>query len=475
MKRPNILLISIDSLRADYLSMYGGDLTVSPYLHRFAADAAIFTRAYSAANWTGASIASLLTGLYPTTHGYTNKHYYLDDSDYSIASILQKNDYHTICFSNNMYLSNKSGLHAGFDEFLFRGRPEKQQTAPKKSQSPFSAQLSTQTKTQIKNILDVFDKRTALQRDDGAWQTQIAVQKWLQERNTDKPFFAYIHYQEPHSLYFPPLPYRRKFHHGNILTDYRYLEFDHMGYYGGQINFTQSQVDHYKQLYTGEIAYMDWRLGQLFEMLQHSKLYDDTIIIVTADHGELFGENNYFWHAFCLYEPLVRVPLLGRFPAWFTPGEQQQIVQTVDVVPTLLAGLDIAWPFSGQRQGQPLTEKRDAALVETYNPEDMIDRWLLRRQDLHKEDFRHYQRDLRAFVTAHEKLIHASDGRHEQYALTDDSQESKNIYDSIQPASTRLVEKLQEWVRALPEHQADAGKPGFDKATWESMKDLGYA
>ena len=113
-QKPNILLISIDSLRADHLSLYGYAKETSPHLTELSFDGIVYENAFTAANWTGAAITSILTGQYPTCHGYTHKRYYLDNGEDSIASILQNNGYETVCFSNNMYLSDKSGLDAGF-------------------------------------------------------------------------------------------------------------------------------------------------------------------------------------------------------------------------------------------------------------------------------------------------------------------------------------------------------------------------
>jgi len=481
---PNILLISIDSLRADHLSTYGYHRETSPYLSEFATDAVTFENAYTAANWTGASITSILTGLYPTCHGYTNKHYFFDNGEDSLASILKQNGYFTICFSNNLYFSGRTGLDAGFDDFRYRGRREsvsgeQKRSALKMIKEKIKQIPSMRSKQLVKNVIDSLNREKALHRDDGAYDTEAAFTKWMGKRDSDKPFFAYIHYQEPHSVYFPPYPYRRRFFSGSWLAEGALLHFDHMRYYGGKTRFTESQVRGYKELYDGEICYLDWRLGRLYDLLKAQNQLDRTIVIVTADHGEMFGEKGFFWHAFCLYQPLIRVPLIIRYPEWFGRDVRSlEIVQTNDLVPTLLEGLDIEWKYAENQQGQSFLNgsKRAAALTETYNPQHIVERWVHRNKDLQQEDFKHFLRDIRSYQTVDSKLIVGSDGQKEFYDLQRDPQETTDLYNSADENIAAMEKALDEWVGSFKPHSvAEGTQPGFDKTTWEKMKALGYA
>lgn len=483
LKHPNILLISIDSLRADHLSLYGYEKETSPYLTELSFDGIVYENAFSAANWTGASIASILTGLYPTCHGYTNQHYYLDHGHDSLAAILQANGYTTICFSNNMYLSDATGLHVGFEDFRYRGWSQSAGALAASKNKDFVALLkkfpSARTKNFLRNMYDVFHYAKSLMRDDGAYETENALQKWLLHYDRAKPFFTYIHYQEPHSIYFPPYPFRRRFFSGSWFEETQYLQFDHMRYFAGKSSFTEMQVKHYIELYDAEITYLDWRLGRLFAILKKQHLFENTIIIVTADHGEMFGENGYFWHAFCLYEPLIRVPLLIRYPEWFERDRRDlSIVQSIDIVPTLLDGLGIEWKYHSQRHGKSFLHgsRRQAALTETYNPEPMIDRWLQRDKALNKRDFAHFLRNLTAYRKLEGKLILASDGRHEFYDVKYDPFESHNIYSKKDIRINNYASELKDWIGSFtPRTVSKNTQPGFDKATWEKMKALGYA
>ena len=484
MKKPHILLITIDSLRADHVAAYGHFRETTPYIDLFAEEATIFRNAFSAANWTGASLASILTGLYPTVHGFTNKRYYIDPDVLSVPTILKDNGYFTICFSNNMYLSHRTGLSRGFDQYLYQGRVETDGSSDSNSSQNNSflnnlkQTIPLRYKSLAKDVLDGANTEKKLKRDDGAFATERSFFKWIDSYNVERPFFAHIHYQEPHSIYFPPQPYRKRFFKGNRWEESGYLEFDHMGYFAGQLEFTEEQIEHYKELYDGEIAYLDWRMGRLFKFMRDKKLMDDTVVIITSDHGENMGENGYLWHAFCLLDSLIKVPLLIRYPDWFEMDKwNENIVQTVDIVPTLLDGIGIDWKYAQNRQGVSMLNggPRKAAMTETYSTEMMIDRWLNRRKDLRKEDFDQYMRDLRTFQTKTEKFVWASDGWHSFFDLTDDPKEAENIYNSENQHVANAEKSLKEWFGTFKPHVADDMQPGFDKDTWNKMRELGYA
>ncbi|MBN1996943.1 sulfatase [candidate division KSB1 bacterium] len=483
-KHPNILLISIDSLRPDHLSLYGYHKETSPNLELFAAQGIIYENAFSAANWTGAAVSSLLTGLYPTCHGYTNRRYYLDPDVESIATLLQRAGFYTICFSNNLYISHKTGMSQGFDKFLYQGKEERQDSGKDliAKESRLAAKLKNvlpaRPKSLLKDVLDHANHKRMLTRDKGAFKTETAFKKWFNRYNGEKPFFAYIHYQEPHSVYFPPFPFRRRFFSGSWVYESKYLDFDLIDFFGGKVEFTEQQINHYKELYDGEIAYLDWRLGRLLDYLKHNRVLDNTVVIVTADHGENMGENGYFWHAFCLYDSLIRIPLIIRYPEWFASASlSSELVQIVDIVPTLADGLNLNWPFSKVRQGESLLAKkhRSAVLVETFSAEKMVKRWLKRRNDLEMQDFQQYFRDLVAYRTNKYKLIKSSDGGSEFYDLENDPLEGQNLYHQDDPRVIACEKKLDEWTGTFSPHVADETQPGFDKDTWEKMKALGYA
>jgi arylsulfatase A-like enzyme len=481
--RPNILLITIDSARWDHFSTCGYRRETTPYMDQLASEGTFFENAISPGNWTGASVTSILTGLYPSRHGYTNKRYFLDDDIESLPKILRQHGYHTICFSNNMYISSKTGLARDFDEFYYQGIQSNGDEGNKNSHrksfvSRLAAPLNLRMRSILKDAYDSLSKQRALSRDDGANATIKAITKWLANYQTKTPFFMYIHFQEPHSIYFPPRPFRRRFFNGSWLDESKYLKFDHIGYYAGKVTFSQEQIQRYIDLYDGELAYVDFRIGQLVDVFRSKEMMNKTVFAITADHGDNFGENDHFWHAFCLYDQLIRVPFFVRYPDWFREGYRNpQLVQTHDLVPTLLAGLDIDWPYEDENQGQSFLSNhtREFAFTESFNPEKMIKRWLKRDIQFSEEDFIKYFKTLRSIRTLGDKFIWHSNGAHEYYDLNSDPYESNNLYQSSNSTIKERERALQVWLKSFEHHVAQVDEPGFDKDTWESLRNLGYA
>jgi arylsulfatase A-like enzyme len=190
------------------------------------------------------------------------------------------------------------------------------------------------------------------------------------------------------------------------------------------------------------------------------------------------GENGYIWHAFCIQEPLIRVPLLVRYPKWFpNPRISNELVQTNDIMPTILEGLGVDWNYKNESHGKSFLNgcQRNEALIQYYNPEMMIDRWLERRHKLEKQEFKQYCRDLIGYRTLEKKFVLSSDGRHEYYNIETDSKERQNLYNKQSSECQRLEKRLTKWNETLTPHVADDKRTGFDKKTWEKMKALGYA
>jgi len=481
MKKPNLLLISIDSLRADHLSAYGYAKETTPYLAELAEEGVLFQNAFSATNWTGAAVASLLTGRYPTCHGYTNQRYYLDADVPTLADYMRAAGYRTACFSNNLYITAQTGLNRGFEAFYYRGLNSAKAAIAAGSSEPmrpskwsrFKQRIPLAAKTMVRDTADWLNPQKSLSRDDGAAATEQAIFHWLLQQ-PERPFFAYVHHQEPHSPYFPPKVYRKRFFPEGWLQQWDYLRFDPAPYYGGKKAFTAREMENYLALYDGEIAYLDWRLGRLFDFLRRRNLIDDTMVIVTADHGECFGENGYIWHAFNLYESLIRVPLIVRFGAWRRRDESDdRLVQSVDILPTCLQAMGIE---PGPNDGVSFLHapQREAVYIESDSATMMVKRWLEKGAGLTEEDFNQYLRDLYCYRTRDAKLIWTSDSQHEFYDLHQDPDEKQNLF-GHDPRGNEFVRQLQKWRSRLQPHQANQAQPGFDKQTWEKLKALGYA
>lgn len=279
----NIVLITLDTTRADRMGFLGSQRGLTPNLDALARDSVVFTHAYSQAPITSASHATILTGTYPQFH-------HVDDAGMALAKdipyapdILRRRGYHTAAFTGCVILDPKAGGAPGFDRGF--GTYD----------AGFHARQSGESRYQ------------SLERRGGEVVAHAIA--WL-DKHSAAPFFLWVHIYDPHAPYDPPEPFRSRYA---------------------------------SQLYDGEIASADAAVGKLLDYLHARKLYDGTIIAAVADHGEAFGEHGERGHGIFLYDPTIHVPLLIKLPG--QAGERiDSRVSLVDVLPTILQAVGDSGP-----------------------------------------------------------------------------------------------------------------------------------
>lgn len=324
-----VILITVDTLRADHVGALGYRRDTTPYLDRMARDEAqLFTRAYASAPWTLPSVTSTFTSLPPPLHTVEDQNRRLAAGVPTLAGAFSAGGWRTAAFVTHIYVTSLFGLDQGFDEFF---------------------EL---------NIDWGFAEGQQLRAE--ALNAQVFP--WL-AAHRDEPFFLYLHYFDPHWDYDPPPPWDRAF------TDPGYT---------GPADGTWSFLSQYLaldrpmppedlqrviDLYDAEIKYTDHHLHALFSELRRLGMWEDTLLVLSADHGEEFKEHGSVHHIRTLYEEMLHVPLLlrlpgGRPPSW--PAQVHTRVRNLDIAPTLLtlAGLPLPSTFQGQDllpllRGQP--------------------------------------------------------------------------------------------------------------------------
>jgi arylsulfatase A-like enzyme/tetratricopeptide (TPR) repeat protein len=276
LKNFNVVLITIDTLRADHLPSYGYTKIRTPNIDRFAAESLVFEDAVAHAPMTLPSHVSILTGLLPPYHGVRdNAGFILESKRETLAETLKKQGYKTAAFISSFVLDSQFGLDQGFDLY---------------------SDNFALAEARIDNT-DVFRR---------AEETQQEVNSWL-EQNHDKPFFLWVHYYDPHDPYDPPEPYK---------------------------------AEYATSPYDGEIAYTDREFGKLMDSLDRLQLKENTIVVMTGDHGEGLGEHREQTHSLFIYNATQHVPLMIRVPK--VKAERiQGIVNHVDISPTLLEWLEV--------------------------------------------------------------------------------------------------------------------------------------
>jgi arylsulfatase len=305
-----LLLVTVDTLRADRLGAYGSERGLSPRIDALARKSLVFDAAYAPSPYTFPSIAGLLTGRYPNELGIRSNRSAIPADAPTLAGVLREAGWRTGAVVSNFVLRNKTGLARHFD---------------------FYDDTMLQAET-----VRAWPERIGRDTTNAA----IRVQEKLE--GSGKPWFLWVHYQDPHGPYTPPAGFRE-----------RYLDAERAAKDGGrrlhghpdrfgkgvipeyQILDDQREVAWYRAGYDGEIAYLDAELGRLLDTLGGQGRLTDAAVVFAADHGEALGEHDYwFAHGHQLTDELVRVPLLLRVPGR-PPGRRSDVVSLVDVVPTL--------------------------------------------------------------------------------------------------------------------------------------------
>jgi arylsulfatase A-like enzyme len=306
----NLILIMVDTLRADHLGYHGYSHATSPRLDSLAEDSVVFLRHTGHASRTGPSVATLFTGLHSRSHGVVNPLSHFDakgtlDADrLTLAEILSEEGYRCAGFTANPNVSERFGFSQGFERYqLLR-----------------------------------WEKAEALNRAALAW-----IEGWAAEAEPRSPFCLYLHYIDPHSPYEAPAPFVKKFapldYRGRITGAHRQLD----KVVAERLKLDDADLLQLRALYDAEIGYLDSQLGVLLVTLEAKGLLDESLVVFVSDHGEEFLDHDSVLHGYTLYEEQLRIPLMIRHPE--LPARRvSRLSRQVDVLPTLLELLGIAIP-----------------------------------------------------------------------------------------------------------------------------------
>lgn len=342
--RPNVIVICIDTLRADRVGRVAGHGSLTPNLDRLSETSVVFDQALSVSSWTKPSVPSLLTGLYPSQHGVFRTHSdsvdVLPESVTTLAEVLRSAGYRTAAFVENVHLRRGySGLHQGFELY---------------------------------------------ESDIGkASQITAGFLDWVTNREGDsaeEPFFSYLHILDPH---FPYLPKDRE--RDRLIDEPEDLLISNWGFRTGRWRLVRDAVKQRRvridevelavleRLYDAEVQDLDATLGRLFDRLKALRLFDSTMIVVVSDHGEGFLEHEKLEHGYGLYEELLRIPLIMRFPNGEYGGRRsRERVQIIDVPATITDHVGVEFPgisgrsLVGVARGDQTSESSHAFAEEVH-------------------------------------------------------------------------------------------------------------
>ncbi|MBA7465098.1 2,3-bisphosphoglycerate-independent phosphoglycerate mutase [subsurface metagenome] len=426
-KGPNIILISIDALRADHLSCYGYHRNTSPNIDRLASQGILFKNGFSQATWTLASHTSIFLSQYVWRHNVNSSHTKkrLPDPCTTLAEILKNENYATAAFTGGGIMSSKYGFNQGFEIY---------------DDGPPGRRRHYEISSHIDKLLS-----------------------WL-ESVRNRKFFLFIHTYDVHSPYNPPSPYfdlytngyskgkALKTSEGIIAT----FETD-------ASKFTPEEIDYITAVYDGGINYVDDQLGKIFEKLDQLGIDDNTIIIVTADHGEAFKEHGKLAHCHKPYIEEIHVPLIMRGPGIPKNRIYENFVQHIDIVPTILEILNI--PQRKEMQGKSLLPLMNNCEIEkdfkTYSF----------GQDRNKPQ----QSFSMSIRTKEWTYIMNQNGPDELYDRINDPKEQNNIIEKRPLIAQKLKKELEDFIILTSEGKPRvAEKVDIDEELKEQLKSLGY-
>ena len=479
---PNVVVVVADTTRVDD----GYDPSVAPTLAELGDSGTRMRQAVSAAPWTLPAHASLLTGTHPSKHGAHADHELLGESLGLLPEWFRAAGYETVALSNNTWVSAESGFDRGFDEFRHMWQAVQSGnamselvdvTAESRVRAVGRELLSGNPLANAANVLYRLLVRD--RTDDGGRRTTEWIADWLGERDGDRPFFLLANYLEPHLDYEPP----RRLAERHLPADIDYEEAtavpqEPWEFLAGNLDFDDRDLRALRALYRAEITYLDDQIAAIRAALVEAGEWEDTVLVVTADHGENVGDHGLMDHQYCLYDSLVHVPLVLHGGAFTGGGDRDDLVSLVDVAPTLLdaAGIDDS-QARGQFQGQSFHPSSSAparpfVVSEYMAPQPSMDA-LERHVDDLPEAVYEYDRSLRAIRTTEYKLIRGSDGSRELYHLPSDPDERTDRADERPEAVRNLAADLDEWLDGF-EHTDVDGSVEMDDGRRERLEQLGY-
>ena len=431
---PNILLVSIDSLRADHLSCYGHFNETSPVIDAAAGEGARFEKAMAPSPWTLPSHMSMLSSLAPRQHQVTEDHTKLRDEAVLLSEVLADAGYATAGFVSGPYVKAIYGFSQGFDLY-----------------DDFSAVRRLGRPEQTIITSPILRKKTS------EW-----FKKWDRE-GREKPFFMFLHMFDVHYDYNPPAPYKMMFDpdYKGPVTGIKMLNAKH---FRGDVD--PRNIEHLAALYDAEIRFTDFHLGKILNVLRNLGVYDDTILVITADHGEEFFEHGWMSHRRTLFDESIHIPLVMRYPSEIPAGVVvEQMVRTVDIAPTILSLAQIPKPenFGTSSLKAPHAERDLTGLIQngTWGEAPPV----LSFGQLHG--------GLSSVRSEKFKVIQRNNGKPQFYDLEKDPREQSRIKGRKSRELKALRKQLRAWkLAAHPEKLAQPTE--LSQEQMELLRALGY-
>jgi len=410
-RAPNVVMIVVDTLRPDRLGAWGQARNTSPYIDELASESIRFSRATSQAPWTTPSTASLLTSLYPHQLGIETEPNKVPDQAVLLPELLRDRGYQTFGVVASSFLSPLFNFDQGFGRFEDRN---------------------------VSGLMSITSPEV----------TRAAI-KMVKSRDRSRPFFLFVHYFDPH------------FHY-NSHSDFDFTEAEEevrsgeteasQGDLGTKVETAGSESGQLFDSYDSEVGFTDHYIGQLLDYLRQKGLFDDALIVFTADHGEEFLDHGGWKHAHSLYEEVIHVPLLFKLPQSRTGRVEDRQVGLIDVFPTIteILGVEVEHPISGASLFSAAEERPVFSETSRNN-------------------------NLQAVIyKGHKAIVDLNDDdKWRLYDLSTDPAEKHDLAGERVELLQELMEEVRRW-RENTGTAVEAESVVFDAEQTEQLKALGY-
>ncbi len=471
--RPNVLWIVWDTVRADRLGVYGYQRPTTPNLDAWARDARVYDDCISPGSWTVPSHASMFTGLLPSEHGAEHGSEWLDDKLVTIAELLRDSGYQTFSWTANPHISREENSTQGFET----------------QQHPWDKPVEERAREIYESKLATFpadseQRRRGERQANSAWVLKAAgelaqegLSSWLNQRDAKRPYFAFLNYMEAHR---PLISARR---HREAVMAPEQVEASYnaeidwnstWGYCFGLVDVPDESLELLSGSYDAGIHELDSLFGDLMRALEAQGALENTIVVLTADHGDHLSEHHLLDHQYSVAQVLVRVPLIVKYPPRFAPGRESRPVMSMDLFPTLLELAGVEAPRVGVGHARSLLDpaERRARITQYTKP---YERPLISTRKLYpNHDISSFERGRVAIVDKPWKLVQHLGGPTELFNLDSDPYETRNVAGENAAVLERMRKQLVGVLKSV--RPIGAGVAGERSAEHLRMlAGLGYA
>jgi arylsulfatase A-like enzyme len=413
----------------------------------------------------------MFTGLLPSEHGAQHDAETLSGEVDTIAELLQRGGYQTFCWAANPHVSRDENMTQGFEVEQHPSDPE----ALERARAIFDAKMSNSPNAEL--------WRRAARDRDSKWVIKAAgelaqegVTKWLAQRDPQRPYFAFLNYMEAHRPLIPPRKFREPFMTPEQLEASYKTEIDwkkSWEYCFGLSELDPAELELLKLTYDAAVLELDTMFGDLIRALDAQGLLDNTIVVLTADHGEHLGDHHLLDHQYSVAQALVHVPLVVRFPSRFQAGREARPVMSMDLFPTLLELARIAPPKAGIGYARSLLDPSAKRIRITQYMRPFQRPLEAMRQQHPEQDITTFERGLVSVVDGPWKLVQQLGGTGRLYDVTKDPYEEHDVAAEHPEIAARLHKGLASLlISAQP--VSIAGQAERSAEYLKRLRELGY-